>query len=63
MLEVEVIEREENEIHQADEILSMLLPNQLKRATMQFLEVDDIRYVGAMPPKSRLEEEYHEDFL
>lgn len=36
-----------NEITEADQILSMLLPNQLRRATMQFIEVEDLMSVKA----------------
>jgi hypothetical protein len=42
-LEVENLEGIDNEISDTEEILSMLLPNQLKKPTMTFLEVENIR--------------------
>ena len=54
MLEVQVLEAIENEIKDPDLMLSMLLPNQLKKGTMQFLEVEDIKTVApVMPPSSK----------
>ena len=38
-----------------EEILSMLIPNQLKRATMDFIEVEDLKTikVSANAPKTQ----------
>lgn len=66
LLEVEVIEKIENEISETDQLLSMLLPNQLRKATMQFLEVETLKSVGIAPPpktKDQLAKESYEEVL
>ena len=55
LIEIEVMEYVPNEIKETDEILSMLLPNQLKKGTMNFIEVEDLRTIttlGINHPKS-----------
>jgi len=41
----------ENEISDTNEILSMLMPNQLKKPTMHFLEVEDLKSINAPQPE------------
>ena len=55
LLEIENIEGIQQEISDTEEILSMLMPNQLKKPSMQFLEVEDIRAlrVQADAPKTK----------
>ena len=55
LLEVQNIESTENEIKESEKILTMLMPNQLKANTMEFLEVSDIREIRTdpKPPKTQ----------
>jgi len=52
---VENIESVPCEIANTNELLSMLLPNQLKKGTMQFLEVEDLTNLrnAPKPPTTR----------
>lgn len=43
-----------NEIKNSDLLLSMLMPNQLKKNTMEFLDVEDIKAIkDVKPPKTQ----------
>jgi hypothetical protein len=42
---VQNIDAIDNEIKDGDVILSMLMPNQLKKNTMEFLDIEDIKVV------------------
>jgi len=67
LLEIENIEDIQQEISDTEEILSMLMPNQLKKPSMHFLEVEDIRSlrVQAEPPKTeaQIEREQLEEVI
>lgn len=55
-----------NEISQDQQILQMLMPNQLKRNTMEFLDIEDIKVVKDVKPpktKAQIEREEYEEIL
>ncbi|CDW91304.1 UNKNOWN [Stylonychia lemnae] len=55
-----------NEIKPEEQILSMLLPNQLKKNTMEFLDIEDIKTVkDVKPPKTQAQKdrENYEEML
>ncbi len=47
----------DTQIENKDDILSMILPNQLKKPTMDFLEVEDIHTIRTALPPSKREKE------
>ena len=58
MIEVQNIESIPSEIQEADDILSMLMPNQLRKATMHFIEVEDLtRLPVALQPQRTQDEQ------
>lgn len=57
-----MLERVENEISDSEQLLQMLLPDKLKKASMHFLEVETLRSIASAPTPQTKEQEAKETY-